>query len=314
MQALDTKDLRRAFGAFATGVTVVTMQRAGQEPMGFTANSFTSVSLDPPLLLVCLAHGMRSYPAFAAAGNFAVNILADDQQELSGRFASRGADKFANTGWRPGRTGSPLLDGVVAWFDCRVHELHDAGDHSILIGEVVDYAYNNRMPLGFCSGAYVRFGLPQRAIEMAHHDGQVRIGAVLECGGAILLDEDPASHLLTVPTAPRLGLAGEGSGLFGLFAAAGYDITLPFLFAVYEDGRTQFVVHRGTATLRREAAAQGRIRPVDMEAIPWERVASPAQRMMLERYLRERATNVAGIYVGTAESGDLHTVSSSRPL
>ena len=314
MDALDTRDLRRAFGAFATGVTVVTMQRAGQEPVGFTANSFASVSLEPPLLLVCLAHGMRSYPAFAAAESFAVNILADDQQELSGTFAARGADKFARAGWRPGRTGSPLLDGVVAWFDCRVHELHGAGDHSILIGKVVDYGYNNRAPLGFCSGAYVRFGLPQRAIEMAQHDGQVRIGAVLECGGAILLDEDPASHLFTVPTAPRLGVAVEGSGLFGLFAAAGYDITLPFLFAVYEDERTQFVVHRGTATPRAAIDARGRIRPVDMDAIPWERVAKPAERMMLERYLRERATNVTGIYVGTAESGDVHTVTSSRPL
>jgi len=314
MSAIDTKDLRRAFGAFATGVTIVTTQRSGQEPVGFTANSFTSVSLDPPLLLVCLAHGMRSYLAFAAAESFAVNILADDQQELSGTFASRGADKFASARWNPGRTGSPLLEGVVAWFDCRVHAMHEAGDHSILIGEVVDYSYNNRTPLGFCSGAYVRFGLPQRAIEMAQHDGQVRIGAILECAGAILLDEDPGTRVLSVPTAARLGTAAEGSGLFGLFATAGYDITLPFLFAVYEDARMQFVVHRGTAKPRGTLPSGGRIRQVDTDSIPWQRVANPAERMMLERYLRERATNVAGIYVGTAESGELHTVSSSRPL
>ncbi len=314
MPTHDTLELRRAFGTFATGVTVVTTLGDAGEPVGFTANSFASVSLEPPLLLVCLAHGMRSFPSFAAASHFAVNILADDQQELSSTFAARGADKFARTAWRPGATGSPLLDGVVAWFDCSVHQLLPAGDHSILIGRIQTFSHENRAPLGFCSGAYVRFGLPQRAIEASHAHERLKIGAVLECDAGVLLEEDPSTLLLSIPTAPHLGSAADATGLFGKLAGAGYEITLPFLFAVFEDGRTQFVVHRGEAVRRREPPETTRIRACALDELPWERLGSPAERMMLERYQRERATNVAGIYVGTAESGDLHTVTSSRPL
>ncbi len=318
MPPLDSSDLRRAFASFATGVTVVTTRMPSLEPVGFTANSFSSVSLEPPLLLVCVANGMRSYSVFETARNFAVNILAEDQQETSRTFASRGADKFGAVAWRAGVTGSPLLDGVVAWFDCRVHQVVPAGDHSILIGQIEDYAYHDRSPLGFCGGAYLQFGLLQRALELAHARGGLRVGAVLECAGGVLLEEDPQARTLSVPTAARLGSAADHSGLFGKLAHSGYDITLPFLFAVYEDGNTQYVVHRGHA-VRRAAASPDRrteaaITPFAADQIPWARIARPAERLMLERYERERATNVTGIYVGTAESGDLHTVSSSRPL
>lgn len=311
---LDPADLRRAFSSFATGVTVVTTRSSSAEPVGFTANSFSSVSLDPPMLLVCVANGIRSYPVFSSAGSFAVNILADDQQEVSRSFASRGADKFGAVQWTEGQTGSPLLDGVVAWFDCRMHQIVPAGDHSILVGRIINYGYNNRAPLGFCGGAYLRFGLLQDATELGNRDGRVRVGAVLECDGDVLLEEDPRTHTLAVPTAAHLGNAAKRSGLFGKLAESGYEITLPFLFSVYEDGRTQFVVHRGNAICCGECRENSTIKLFRIDAIPWERIASPPERLMLERYQRERATNVTGIYVGTAESGDLHTVLSSRPL
>jgi flavin reductase (DIM6/NTAB) family NADH-FMN oxidoreductase RutF len=311
---LDTNDLRRAFASFATGVTVVTTQTRSDGPVGFTANSFSSVSLDPPLLLVCVANGLRSFPLFAEAQSFAVNILAEDQQEASRTFASRGADKFGAVRWRAGETGSPLLDGVVAWFDCRVDKVVPAGDHSILIGQIAAYAYNDRAPLGFCGGAYLRFGLLQRALELAHHNGRLCVGAVVECEGAVLLEEDRRSKQLSVPTAARLGSAAEHSGLFGKLSDGGYKITLPFLFAVYEDGDTQFVVHRGHAVRRPDGRDESTIKAFATGNIPWERIASSAERLMLERYQRERATNITGIYVGTAVCGDLHTVSSSQPL
>jgi len=314
MRFIDSSDLRRAFATFATGVTVVTARGPGAEPVGFTANSFSSVSLDPPLLLVCVANGMRSFPVFQATPAFAVNILAEDQQETSRTFAARGADRFAAVQWRAGETGSPLLDGVVAWFDCRAHEVVAAGDHAILIGRIVDYAYNDRAPLGFCGGAYLRFGLLQRALELANHAGRLRVGAVIECDGAVLLEEHGPGGALSVPTAARLGNPADRSGLFGKLAESGYDITLPFLFAVYEDGDTQFVVHRGHATRRPDARDAGAVQPYALDALPWERIASSAERLMLERYQRERATNVTGIYVGNASSGDLHTVSSTQPL
>lgn len=307
-------DLRRAFGSFATGVTVVTTRDEIGRPVGFTANSFASVSLEPPLLLVCLANGMRSFPVFASAQAFAVNILAEDQQELSRTFASRGIDKFAATAWHQQATGSPLLEGVVAWFDCRVHDLVAAGDHAIMIGSIEAYAYNDRAPLGFCAGAYLQFGLLQRALERAHSDGKVQVGAVLECEGMLLLEEHAHTRALRVPCAARLGEPGKRSGLFGKLSESGYDITLPFLFAVYEDVDVQYVIHRGHATRQACFAGPSRMRQVPLDRIPWERIERPAERSMLERYLRERATNVTGIYVGNAESGDLHTVSSTRSL
>jgi len=307
-------DLRQAFGRFATGVTVVTTCDEARRPVGFTANSFSSVSLEPPMLLVCIAKGMRSFPVFANAGFFAVNILAEDQQEVSRTFASRGIDKFAGVAWHERATGSPLLEGVVAWFDCRVHDCVAAGDHAILIGQIVDYAYNDRAPLGFCAGAYLGFGLLQRALELVHGDGTLRVGAVLECEETLLLEEDSRSRALAVPCASRLGSSAERTGLFRKLAEAGYEIILPFLFAVYDDGDMQFVIHRGHAVRRCADAQDSAIRQVPLNGIPWERIARPAERLMLERYLRERATNVAGIYVGNAESGDLHTVSSTRPL
>lgn len=306
----DPKSLRRAFGRFATGVTVVTARAANGDPVGFTANSFSSVSLDPPLLLVCVATAIRSYPAFSSARSFAVNVLAENQRDISNIFASRGADKFGAVTWRAAASGAPLLDDVVAWFDCSIHQRIPAGDHGILVGRIESFAENDQPPLGFCGGAYLQFGLLQRAMEITNRHGRLRVGAVLECDGNLLLETDPTTGRLTVPAASRLGSPSDHEGLYGLLASAGYSISVPFLFAVYEDGDTHYVVHRGQATATGHARTASSIRPFPLTGLPWERIARPAERMMLERYQRERSTNVAGIYVGTAESGDLHTVST----
>ena len=124
---LDPVDLRRALGTFATGVTVVTTMDADDRPRGFTANSFTSVSLDPPLILVCLAKTAASCPVFHAAKSYAVNILSEDQKAVSTAFSSRAADRFAAVDWSTRATGCPIIAGVVAWLDCRMHEVVDAG-------------------------------------------------------------------------------------------------------------------------------------------------------------------------------------------
>ncbi|TIU20123.1 MAG: flavin reductase family protein, partial [Mesorhizobium sp.] len=114
----DSGEFRRALGSFLTGVTIVTTIGLEGEPRGFTANSFTSVSLDPPLVLVCIAHKALGHPVFATSKSFAINILNEGQKAASGIFASKAPDKFASVDWRPGQTGSPILDGSVACFDC----------------------------------------------------------------------------------------------------------------------------------------------------------------------------------------------------
>ncbi len=157
--ASDKLALRRALGAFATGVTIVTARAAESgDPVGFTANSFTSVSLEPPLLLVCLAHTARSYRVFREAQSFAVNVLAAEQEETARRFASTGADKFGVTAWHPGRKGAPLIDGCLATFDCAMHQRLTAGDHDILMGEVIGFSRREGEALVFHGGSYQRLG------------------------------------------------------------------------------------------------------------------------------------------------------------
>ena len=149
----EQRSLKRAFGAYPTGVTVVTTM-LGEVPLGFTANSFTSVSIDPPLLLVCHGASASSHAIFREAEGFAVNVLSADQADLALRFASRIEDRFEGTAWRTGR-GGPILRGTAAWLDCAMHEVHEAGDHSILIGRVLAHETSERTPLLYSRGQFL---------------------------------------------------------------------------------------------------------------------------------------------------------------
>ncbi|MGW9211545.1 flavin reductase family protein [Embleya sp. NPDC055664] len=146
--------LRRAFGQYATGVTVVTARGADGRRVAMTANSFTSVSLDPPLVLWCPGANAPSLPHFRSATHFAVHVLAADQHQLSSRFATPAEDKFADTPTTDGIAGTPLLEGVVARFQCRTVQFVDAGDHVVMIGEVEHYEAPGGEPLVFHSGRY----------------------------------------------------------------------------------------------------------------------------------------------------------------
>lgn len=130
---------RDVLGRFCSGVAVVTSVSDG-EPVGMTCQSFSSVSLDPPLVMFSPARTSRAWPLMQRAGHFCVNFLAAGQEELSNVMASKGADKFAGVGWSPSKTGSPLLDGVIGYVDCTVHAVHEAGDHYVVIGRVQDMA------------------------------------------------------------------------------------------------------------------------------------------------------------------------------
>jgi flavin reductase (DIM6/NTAB) family NADH-FMN oxidoreductase RutF/pimeloyl-ACP methyl ester carboxylesterase len=143
----DARTLRDAMGCFATGITIVTSLSSDGTPIGLTANSFTSVSLDPPLLLVCIANSAGSAAALKNADHFAVNVLQMSQQSASNRFAGKGEDRFAATAWQPGETGMPLLDGSLGSFECKRHAIHDGGDHFLLIGEVVRAQFEPRREL-----------------------------------------------------------------------------------------------------------------------------------------------------------------------
>jgi 3-hydroxy-9,10-secoandrosta-1,3,5(10)-triene-9,17-dione monooxygenase reductase component len=148
------REFRDALGAFATGVTIATTLDAAGQPVGVTASSFNSVSLDPPLVLWSLAKSSQSRPAFCDSGHFAVHVLAASQEELSNRFARSGEDKFGGVAWSRGTLGSPVFDEHAALFQCRTRHQYEGGDHIILVGEVVDYEAREQAPLLFHAGRY----------------------------------------------------------------------------------------------------------------------------------------------------------------
>ena len=159
---IDAQEFRHVLGHFATGVTIITTQ-SEERPIGFTANAFTSVSLDPPLVLVCIGNTNSSLAAVLASGVFVVNVLAAEQEDLARVFAKNGPAKnahFANIVYQRGSTGVPILADDLAWIECRIYATHPAGDHIIVIGEVVALGSRPGTPLVFADGHYVTLPAP----------------------------------------------------------------------------------------------------------------------------------------------------------
>lgn len=154
MSVIDQATFRTVLGHFPTGVTVI----AGMdddEPVGLAVGSFFSLSLDPPLVGFCVDRSSTSWARMEASGRFCVNILGADQEEVSRAFATSRDDKFAGIGWRPAESGSPLIDGVLAWIDCEVDAVHDGGDHHIVVGRVLGLDVGREGdPLVFYRGGY----------------------------------------------------------------------------------------------------------------------------------------------------------------
>ncbi|TFV55293.1 flavin reductase [Geodermatophilus sp. DF01-2] len=153
-EVVDPRTMREVLGHFASGVTVVTAQ-ADEGPIGFTCQSFSSLSLDPPLVVIAPARTSGTWPRLRALGRFCVNVLAEDQTALSVTFARSGVDKFAGVPWRPSRFGQPVLEDVVAWIDCELWAEYDGGDHTLVAARVLDLGDDpGRRPLLFHRGVY----------------------------------------------------------------------------------------------------------------------------------------------------------------
>lgn len=157
--SLDSLQFRRALGRFATGVCVITANPSGFSPFGVTVNSFASLSLDPPLVLWSLQKSSDTMDAFTAASHYCVNVLSEDQQALSGRFAKKGEHALELAHYRIGETGLPVLHGTLAAFECAIDARHDGGDHVILIGRVLAMHYPEPgRPLLYFDGGYRQLG------------------------------------------------------------------------------------------------------------------------------------------------------------
>lgn len=169
---IDPKHFRRVLGHFPTGVAVISGLDPEGKPAGMAIGSFTSVSLDPPLVAFLPDKSSTSWPKIQPSGKFCVNILASEQESICRTFAVKGGDKFADLKWTPAATGSPRLDDVVAWIDCDIEVVHEAGDHYIVIGRVreLDVA-NPSLPLLFFQGGYGRF----TALSLAAWEGDLQL-------------------------------------------------------------------------------------------------------------------------------------------
>ncbi|SPE40103.1 Flavin reductase domain protein, FMN-binding [Candidatus Sulfopaludibacter sp. SbA3] len=149
-----SEEFRRACGRFATGVTIASVLDADGAPHGLTVSSFASVSLDPPLILICLGHAVTCIDAFRSSRHFGINVLGEGQRELSDRFARKGGDRFDGLEWYRGESGVPLLPGVLAAIECRLHQRFTSGDHDIFVGEMIHVRAVEGSPLIHFLGRY----------------------------------------------------------------------------------------------------------------------------------------------------------------
>jgi flavin reductase (DIM6/NTAB) family NADH-FMN oxidoreductase RutF len=155
---VESPEFRRVLGHWVTGVSVVTAQPANGQPCGLTANAVCSVSLDPPLVLVCVEQTADSHDCIASAGAFSVNVLRSEQEELARRFAAHDVtEKFKGVAYHAEATGAPILDDALAWVDCRTWATYEAGDHTIYIGRVLAGDAREGAPLLYYRGGYGRF-------------------------------------------------------------------------------------------------------------------------------------------------------------
>ena len=157
--AVDKAEFRTALSRFASGVTVVTTRDGGGQLHGITVSAFCSVSLEPPLILICIDRGAYAHGAFGESGVFAVNVLTEEQESLSRLFASREPDKFAHAAHRLGLDGVPVLSGTLATLECHVRHTYEGGDHTIFVGEVLAAEVREGRPLAYYRGGYSRLTL-----------------------------------------------------------------------------------------------------------------------------------------------------------
>lgn len=302
----DQKLLRAALSQFATGVTVIATKEEDRTPRGFTANSFTSVSLDPPLVLVCIARSAASCEVFSGARHFSVNVLSEEQKDISGLFASQRPDKFDIAAWHPGQTGTPVIDDALAWFECAHHELVDAGDHIILVGRVVDFGHGDGRPLGYFRGGYFTLGLEDPLVDAVARNTNTIIGAVYEQAGSVLLEVNPDTGDLTVPTVGSTTKNANLTALKQKYAETQLNTAIEFVYAVFEDNRTGWVTiyYRGQASGPAPASTQF----FAFDDIPFDRVKDSAMHTMLERYVSEARQGGFAIYMGDEVDGVVRSV------
>jgi len=304
--------LRQALGSFPTGVTVVACRNSNNEPLGFTANSFTSVSLDPQLISICIDKKSFNIDLFSVTKHFAVSILSEDQQFISTTFATPNEDRFKEVHWESKQTKSPIISNSVAWFDCNTEQIINAGDHLMLIGKVVAFDSSPKTPLMYLRGNYVNLGLEQKMLlAMENKNTAIIVGAIIEWRKRVFLLEDKESDSLYFPSASRLGHINDGESLLGKLNNLNISINEHYLFSVFENAedKTSLIYYRAQVKEGAEALEENLY---DFDSIPFDKLNDEASRIMLKRYIKERELNAFGIFVGKESEGKVEAISKTN--
>ncbi|NWD07259.1 flavin reductase family protein [Pseudomonas gingeri] len=296
---IDPKALRQAFGTFATGVTVITTSDQEGLPRGMTANSFTSVSLDPPLLLVCVAKAAASYQAFSESASFAVNVLHEEQLDVSNKFASKATDKFESVRHDKVHTGAPILTDSLTWFDCTTHNRVDAGDHIVLIGQIQAFGTSPKSPLCFNRGSYANLENPLPESWINSH-GMVS-AYLIESQDSILLRKDSQGGW-SLPESPKQ------KDKFELVVANKSISLLPdktFLYSIFdvEDKDPGYMVFRAHIADSETKDLPEGLEFFNVNGIPFDAMPSNELRAVVRRYVKERQDQKFSIYMGSSDGG-----------
>ena len=274
-----SQDLRAAFGTFITGVTVVSAVGESGTLAGFTANSYTSVSLQPPLLLVCPAKAMGCFPVFASCSHFAVSILAAEQQQVANVFANSRAPRFAQVDWHRDQFGTPIIAGASASFSCSVQQRVEAGDHVVLIGKVENHQHSDKPALGYAGGNYFSTDLERRSAEFTDSE-KLMLGALIEHQGKVLLQ--PSVTGLQPPTWRAQASVGARRVVVDSCHKAGLQVELGATYEIFEHNSNTYIYYLAQAADGEGSTNLGAY--YSYEQLPKLTYTSDALRAMLLRY------------------------------
>lgn len=303
------RQLRDAFGAFMTGVTVVTTADNQGQPVGFTANSFTSVSLEPALLLVSINKHSANLQHFICCTHFAVNILAEQQQTTSNIFASKSADRFAQVAWRSSKAGVPLIDGCSAWFECERYQVIDAGDHNLLLGRITDFDSCGVAGLGYYRGAYYT---PYQNAESLISGPQVVVSALIEFNDSIVMVKDQQSHF-SLPASPVTGRSVSET-LHNLLQKLAIPANPGFVYSIYDNRQyhQQHIVFLCSLPADATCAIPpgGNAQWFSLTELATLPINDAALKSLIERFINEHAIGNYSIYYGDENSGSVKQFAS----
>ncbi|UWP87438.1 flavin reductase [Dactylosporangium fulvum] len=310
---VDPLFFRRTMGRFPTGVTVVTTRDATGRPWGMTANSFTSVSLAPPLISLCIDRKAGSFSAFSQCSTFGVSVLGENQQDLAVRFATPLDDKFGGVAKVEERPGAILLSGAAAAFVCTVHTRVDLGDHVMLIGAVEECSLGRSAPLGYCDGSFFSLSGGETPLEDDRPGRQILVGWLVEHEAKILLSRDTATGEWRLPVGPLQGGSTMSDALRSTsHVLMGQVIEPEFLYSAIDisESETCHVYRARPGVLPRQTAD---LRLFAEEDMPWRELSHSSMESILRRYFEERVSDRFGIYLNLGAAGRIAQIEHEVP-